>query len=141
MKRVFSAILVCAVLLSCCVSAFAVTESVERAANVLSTYNASASAGANSGEVKISFNASANQRATSIGASSIVIHKSDGSYVTIIKGSTGNGLMALNASRKSGSYTYKGTPGVSYYAVVTITASAGGETDNKTVTMNRAQAK
>lgn len=141
MKRVFSAILVCAVLLSCCVSAFAVTESVERAANVLSTYNASASTGANSGEVKISFNASANQRATSIGASSIVIHKSDGSYVTTIKGSTGNGLMALNASRKSGSYTYKGTPGVSYYAVVTITASADGETDNKTVTTNRAQAK
>ena len=141
MKRVFSAILVCAVLLSCCVSAFAVTESVERAANVLSTYNASASAGANSGEVKISFNASANQRATSIGASSIVIRKSDGSYVTTIKGSTGNGLMALNASRKSGSYMYKGTPGVSYYAVVTITASAGGETDNKTVTTNRAQAK
>lgn len=141
MKRVFSAILVCAVLLSCCVSAFAATEGAGRAANILSTYTASAVTGANSGEVKITYRAGANRLAMAIGVASIAIYKSNGSYVTTIKGSAANGLISFNADRKSGSYTYKGTPGVSYYAVVTITASAGGETDNKTVTTNRAQAK
>lgn len=76
-----------------------------------------------------------------IGVASIVIYKSDGSYVTTIKGSTANGLISFNTDRKNGSYTYKGTSGVSYYAVVTITATAGSETDNKTITTNRAQAK
>lgn len=141
MKRIFSAILVCAVFLNCCTCAFAVTENVDRAADILNIYNAFATTGTNSGEVKFTYTSRANGKATTLGVSAIKIYKSDGGLVATIRGSTSNGLMAQNAQSKNGSYTYKGTPGVSYYAVVTITAIAGGETDNKTVTTNRAQAK
>ena len=141
MKRIFSAILVCAVLLSCCTSAFAATESGERVADILNVYTASASTGTKSGEVKITYRAGANRLSMAIGVASIAIYKSDGSYVTTIKGTTANGLISFNTDQKSGSYTYKGTSGVFYYAIVTITATSGSETDNKAVRTNIAQAK
>lgn len=141
MKRVFSAFLLCAVLLSCCVGAFAATEAVERASDILRTYSARVATGTNSGEVKISYSAIAGNTVSSIGASSIAIYKSDGTYVTTIYGSPNNGMIARNTSIKNGSYTYKGTSGVSYYAKVNIAAVANGETEVRTVITNTVRAK
>ena len=141
MKRICSTVLVLAVVLSCCAGAFAATDRVARTSNILEVYTASAATGTNSGEVKITYRSRANQSATTIGVSSIEIYKSDGSYVTTIWGSTSNGLMAGNTQIKNGTYVYKGTSGVYYRAKVTISATAGGETDNKPVWTSSARAK
>ena len=140
MKKMISCLLVCVMLFSCCGSAFAAGSDTYASLSI-SSVSASMSTGTNPGEVRVIFSAKASKPASLIGASIITIYQSNGIRVATIYGSTANRLMASNTSSKSGSYTYKGTPGVSYYAVVTITASAGGETDNKTVTTNRAQAK
>lgn len=141
MKRVFSAILLCAVLMSCCVGAFAATENVDRASDILTNYFAKADTGVNTGDVKITYSSSAWSVVSSIGVSSIAIYKSDGTYVTTIYGSPNNGMIARNTNVKNGTYTYKGTSGVSYYAKVNIAAVANGETEVRTVITNTVRAK
>lgn len=141
MKRVISAFLLCSMLLSCCVGAFAATESVERSSNILKSYTARMETGINSGEVKIVYNSSSNEVVSSIGVSSIIIYKSDGTYVTTIYGSPNNGMITRNTKVKNGSYTYKGTSGVSYYAKVTFAAIQSGESDVRSMTTNTARAK
>jgi len=49
--------------------------------------------------------------------------------------------MANGTLSKSGSYTYRGSSGTSYYAKVTIAATAGSEYDSRTITTNVARAK
>lgn len=141
MKRIFSAFLLCAVLLSCCVGAFAGTGNEVQSSNILKTYSATASTGDNSGEMNIKYSVTATQVSNSVGVSTIKIYKADGSYVTTISGSTNNGLLARNAKSKNGTYVYKGTSGVSYYAIVYFAATANAETDVKNVTTNTAKAK
>lgn len=140
MKKLISSLLVCLMVFSCCGSALAA--GIEPYASItLGTAQASASTGLNSGEIKISYQARTNKIGSPVGVSSIAIYKSDGTYVTTIKGSTSNGLMASNTSSKSGSYTYKGNSGTSYYAVVSLGATAGGESDSRNITTNVARAK
>jgi len=140
MKKLIPCFLVCLMIFSCCSSAFAA--SIEPYASLsLSTAQASVSTGTNSGEIKIIYQSRSNKICSPIGVSSIVIYKSNGTYVTTIKGSTSNSLMANRVSSKSGSYTYKGSSGTSYYAVVTLAATAGGENDSRTITTNTAKAK
>ncbi len=140
MKKLFSSFLACIMILSCCGSALA-TDTEPYASLSLASTHATASTGQNSGEVRINFSATASKSASLIGASIITIYKSNGTYVTTIYGSTSNGLMASGVSRKTGSYTYKGTPGTSYYAVVSLGATAGGESDSRNITTNVARAK
>lgn len=140
MKKMISCFLVCLMIFTCCSSAFAAN--IEPYASLsLSTAQASLSTGANSGEIKIIYQSRSNKTCRPIGVSSIAIYKSDGTYVTTIYGSTSNGLMANGTTSKVGSYTYKGSSGTSYYAVVTLSATAGGEHDSRTVTTNSARAK
>lgn len=140
MKKLISSLLFCVMIFSCCGSAFAAN--IEPYASLsLHTASASASTGINSGEIRISYQTRASKTASPIGVSSIEIYKSDGTYVTTIYGSTSNGLMANRVLSKSGSYTYKGSSGTSYYAKVTLSATAGGEHDSRTVTTNSARAK
>lgn len=141
MKKVFACFLACIMAFSCCAGALAVTEDMMRASVTISSSVATASSGANTGEVKITYQVRASKTASPIGASSIAIYKADGSYVTTIRGTTSNGLMASNTTSKSGTYTYKGTSGTSYYAKVTLSATAGSEYDSRTVTTNTARAK
>ena len=71
---------------------------------------------------------------STLGASAIRIYKSDGTYVTRILGTTSNGLLKNNAASLSGSYTYQGSSGTSYYAVVTFTASNSSGSDSRMIT-------
>ena len=140
MKKLISSLLACIMLFSCCSSAVAVGIDIY-ASLTLSIASASASTGTNSGEVIISYRSRANKTSSPVGVSSIAIYKADGTYVTTIRGTTSNGLMANNATVKNGTYKYKGTSGTSYYAKVTISATAGGESDSRTITTNTARAK
>ncbi len=142
MKKVISSLVVCFMIFSCCSSALAANISIEPYASIsLRSAQATASTGVNSGEIKLSYLARASKVGNPIGVSSITIYKSDGTYVTTIKGSTSNGLMANGTTSKSGSYTYKGSSGTSYFAKVTISATAGSEYDGRTITTNIAKAK
>ena len=124
MKKLIACFLACIMMFSCCVGALAVTEDMMRASISISSTTATLGTGVNSGEVKITYQVRASKTASPIGASSIAIYKSDGSYVTTIRGTTSNGLMANSTTSKSGTYTYKGTSGTSYYAKVTFSATA-----------------
>lgn len=87
-----------------------------------------------SGKLKITVSERANGTMSTLGASAIRIYKSDGTYVTRILGTTSNGLLKNNASSLSGSYTYQGSSGTSYYAVVTFTASNSNGSDSRVIT-------
>ena len=141
MKRLFTVLLICAMSMSCCAGAFAGSEDEARIINILKGYSAGMTTVINSGEIKIQYGASTYETASVIGVSSIEIHKSDGSYVTTIYGNPNNSLMARNTKSKGGTYTYRGTSGVSYYADVRISATVNGQTEVKLVTTNTARAK
>lgn len=140
MKKILSCLLVCVMIFSCCGSAFA-ADIEPHASLTISSATASASTGKNSGEVRITFSVTASKPANLIGASIISIYQSNGVYVTTIYGSTSNGLLSSGTSGKTGGYTYKGTPGTSYYAVVSLGATAGSENGSRNVTTNSARAK
>lgn len=141
MKRLISSLLLCVLIFSCCGSALAVDDDMLRSSYTLTAHRAYVTTGSNTGEIKINYEVGASKLSSPIGVSSIVIYKADKSYVTTIRGSTSNGLMVNSDTKKSGSYTYKGTSGVSYYAVVTMSATAGSEYDSETVTTGTARAK
>lgn len=140
MKKIVSCLLVCVMVFSCCASAFAVSAEPYASLTITSGI-ASMTPGKNSGEIRINYQTGASKTSSPIGVASIVIYKSDGTYVTTIKGSTANGLMANRALSKNGSYTYRGVSGTSYYAIVSITATAGSEYDSRNVITNIAKAK
>ncbi len=64
-----------------------------RASKTLSRYSAIALSGDNEGEFKITYDVLASGIADEVGVSSIKIYKSNGSYVTTITGTTGNGML------------------------------------------------
>ena len=137
-KRIVSVGLVIAVALSvCCGIAFAVET---RASLTLTAYSASTLAGDNTGEVKINYDVRASDIADEVGVSSIEIYKSNGSYVTTITGKTSNGLIRTDATRHKSNYVYKGTSGTSYYAVVTVFATVGSDSDSREVKTNSTKA-
>lgn len=84
----------------------------------------------------IRYQLTASKMASSIGVSSIKIYKSDGTYITTITGTTANKLIANNKTTYSNTYTYSGVSGTSYYAKVTMFATAGGVTSSGTVKTN-----
>ncbi|MCI9264265.1 MAG: hypothetical protein HFF06_06790 [Oscillospiraceae bacterium] len=137
-KRILSlGLLAIFVLSMCCVGAAAAEA---RASSTLTLFTASASKGNNSGEVKISYDVQTNTPADKVGISSIAIYKSDGSYVTTVTGTTGNGLVRTGAYRHKSTYVYTGTSGTSYYAVVTGFATIGSDSDSRTVTTSTIKA-
>ena len=101
-------------------------------------YNAKITQGtAGSGKLTISYDVSANTGAEKVGVSSIKIYKAENDkYVTTITGSVQNGMIATDTEWHRSSYTYTGTSGVEYYAVLTMTATIDGKTDSKQYTTN-----
>lgn len=131
-KRILSFGIVVALALSLCGgAAFAVED---RASTTITMYTASAYKGDNSGELKIYYDVQAKNKASEIGISVIEIYESDGSYVTTITGTTGNGLIRTGTTRHRSTYIYEGESGASYYAIVTGFATIGSDSDSKTVT-------
>lgn len=137
-KRFLPFLLAISCLFSMCIVGVSAIEN--RASTTLASYPVTIVKGSRSGEVKISYDVRASGTADSVGVSSIKIYESDGSYVTTITGSTGNGLIRNGASRHNSSYTYSGTSGVSYYAKVTVFATIGSDYDSKTVTTGTVKA-
>lgn len=105
-----------------------------RASLTLSHYPVGVSKGEDEGEIDISYDVMASQKADEVGVSSIKIYKSDGTYVTTITGTVANGLIRTNAGSHRSTYTYEGTSGVTYYAEVTVFATVGSDSDSRTVT-------
>ncbi len=113
-------------------------ESPARASLYLSSYGAYLSAESSSytGTLNIEFDVVAAQRSDYVGVSELIIYKSNGSRVAAITGSTRNGLLRANALAHAYTYLYNGTPGTSYYAVVTVYAEKDGGSDSRTITTN-----
>lgn len=131
-KRILSFISIMALVLSLCGGAALAVE--PRASDTISIFVLAAAKGNNAGEFKVKYDVMANESASRVGISSIVIYKGDSSYVTTITGSVANGLIVTNKSRHNSSYIYEGTPGESYYAIVTCTATIGSKSDSRTLT-------
>lgn len=138
MKKFFACFLAVALLLTCCGTAFA-ADVDPFASSTITGYSAALSPG-NSGQIKLIYSVGASATATSIGVSSIKIYKSNGTQVKTITGTKSNGLLTSGTNKKTGTYTYSGVSGTTYYAVVTLTATVNGVTDSKPVTTNTAKA-
>lgn len=134
MRRIFSLIFVITMVFTCCCGAAATDAPDTRASLTLSTHRAILKAGSNRGTVSISFDVKTNKFADFIGVESIDIYKSDGSFVTSITGTTGNGLIYADNNIYKGTYSYTGTSGVSYYAEVLVFAEVGSSYDSRTIT-------
>ena len=104
-----------------------------RASDILSSYQVASDKGSGKGEFKVKFDVQADLSGT-IGVESIEIYKSNGEYVTTITGTTENGLMKSKSYSCSGTYTYTGSAGASYYAVVIISAQSGSIYDSRLIT-------
>ena len=64
------------------------------------------------------------------GVLKIEIYQSNGSRVTTIQGTTSNGLLSPESSfAHIVTYTYKGVPGITYYAKVTLCAGTNSDYD------------
>lgn len=108
------------------------------ASDYLRDYDASLSAGGRSGQLSLSFFASAYDSMTSIGISNIAVYTAGGSYVKTISGSTSNGLLASCIGSHSGTYTISVTPGQEYYLRLTFVARDSYSGDSKLYTTNTA---
>ncbi len=134
MKRLLSAALSIVFILICCVPlASAATGGVASpmASPTICSTMAYAHPGDKPGEFCIEFRVMAVDTASSLGASSIVIHKPDGSTYTVL-GSVGNRLIGSGTDHV-GTYVYHGVSGQSYYAEVTLFATIGSKTDSRLV--------
>lgn len=141
MKRIISSILALIMMFALSCGATAVSDRpTPMASPTLAEYNVALKAGTSSGELKVVYDVTASKLADLVGVSSIVIYKSDGSYVTTITGTTGNGLIVSSNFGHAGSYAYLGTSGTNYYAKVTVFATIGSVSDSRTITTSTVKA-
>lgn len=133
-NRVLCLILAVALALALC----GVSLAAVQGSTTLAAYGVWAYTGDNSGELDIDYEISANSWASSMGISELKIYKSDDTYVTTIYGNTTNRLMAKGITDMNRTYTYKGTPGTTYYAVAKVEATIGTDYDYRYVTTNTA---
>ena len=139
-KRFVPFVLVLTFLLSLCTVTASAADMMPFASSTISDYAASVSAGSGAGEINISYNITATDIANRIGISKIEIYKIGGGREATIYGSTENGLLKSDTAKHKSTYTYDGTSGVTYYAVVTFTATIGSESDQRTIPTNAAKA-
>lgn len=101
-----------------------------RGSDYIKRYSVSAYQGSSRGAMNIKCDIRANWAVSKIGVLEIKIYESDGSYVTTIRGSTSNGLLSSESSfAHIVTYTYKGVPGTTYYAKVTLCAGTASDYD------------
>lgn len=135
MKRVISAILAFFLMWSLSPEAARAEDGiVPMASTTIVMRSASMDPGAKPGQLYINDDITAKNIASAVGVSSIVIYKSDGTYVTTIVGSEYNGLIS-SGIKHMGTYTYSSAiSGQYYYAVVTVFATIGDVTDSIAIT-------
>lgn len=144
MKRILSAALAALTIFSAAAAAPVSTQAFAAApasvasvysSDYLSSYNGFATKAA-PGEMDITFKVVSPMRSDELGASKIEIYKASGSKVQTVYGSTSNDLTAEDISMHTGSYTFYGTAGTTYYAKFTVFASRGGGSESRTITTN-----
>lgn len=112
-----------------------------RASDYIRGYSVYAHPGENRGQVDIECAIRGNSAVSKIGVLKIEIYQSDGTHITTIQGTTFNGLLASKSSFTHGlTYTYKGVPGMSYYAKVTLCAGIASDYDTRLVRTQTVQA-
>lgn len=149
MKKVLSFVLAIALAISLCVCAVEATPLIGksivpmRASDYFSYYSVAATSGSE-GDVAISISIRPKRTMDSIGATKIVIQEKNGNLWNEVYTKTEsnyNGLLDSDSSSFRGSYTYSGTPGKTYRAIVTLYAEDAFGNDSKTVTTNSVVAK
>lgn len=104
----------------------------------LSNPNISATSGyivkTGDGKIDIHFRVTASDKMVTLGASSIALYKSNGSYVTTLYSSKFDNMLTSDAYIYSSSVPYQGVSGQTYYAVITFYADNGSETSTATYT-------
>lgn len=133
-NRMLCLILVVVLALALC----GVSLAAVQGSTTLGAYGVWAYTGDNSGELDIHYEVEANYTADALGISVLKIYKSDGTHEATIYGSLNNRLIAHNQPEVNRTYTYKGTPGTTYYAVATVVATIGEDFDSRYVTTNTA---
>lgn len=117
--------------LGCNIATASITSS-----DYLAQYGAALIATDTKGQYDIFFDITATTTSDSLGVSQIKIYKSNGTYVTTIKGTVANGLIIEDDCSHTGVYTRYGVSGNSYYAEVTVFAKRGSGSDSRTITTN-----
>lgn len=115
---------------------FGIASATITASDYLAQYGTALFASKTKGYYDIYFDVTATDTSDSLGVSQVKIYKSDGTYITTIKGTTENGLVREGSFSHTGVYTRAGVSGNSYYAKVTIFAERGGGSDSRTITTN-----
>lgn len=139
-KRLFSALLVLSLL--CSVMGVTAVAVEPRASTTLLRYGATAAQGDNKGEIRITYDVEATKTASELGVATLKIYReSDDACMETITGTVANGLLRPNASRHRAPYTWtNGISGIYYYAVLTVTATIGSDTDTREYTTASVQA-
>ena len=136
LKRVTAFIVVLAISVACMGTVYAANGSNEpQASPTLSMYAVWLDPGDNRGELDISFQVTATDKASSLGVSYFEIYRSsDDELIDTVYGTEENGLKSSGISYTH-TYTYTGaTHGVRYYAIVAIYAQIGTTLHGRTLT-------
>lgn len=137
LKRMIAFIAMLAMSVACVGPVYAASGSDgTQASPTLAMYAVWLDPGDNKGELDISFDVTATDKADSLGISYFEIHKaSNDELVEKVHGSTSNGLRRNSASTYTNTYTYTGvTSGENYYAIVAISAQIGTTHHSRTLT-------
>lgn len=138
-KRLFS--LFCITLLITSLVTTAKAGSIQPyASDYLAKYTIAMGPGSNAGELLLAYSVVGTGNATTTGIKKLDVYKANGTYVTTIYGTTSNKLLRSSSSYNSGTYTYKGVSGTSYYMLVTVYAGDSYGSDTRTVTTNTVKA-
>jgi hypothetical protein len=136
-KRVFGILSV--ILILSMVFTTAASAGVLKASNYFHSCSAEADANVGTGKARIKFSVIATAISDSIGASSIVIQRKNGSTWTDVytySSSTTLAMLGSNSLTHNGSVTYSGTSGYEYRGVVTLYVRQGSGSETKTLTSN-----
>ncbi len=135
MKRILALVLAVLMSFSCCAGMVAAAETIPDSTQESPTISARAAtlrAGDKRGELRINYAVTATGYAESIGLNKIEMYDIAGNYVTTIRGSRSEGTVGTGRVNAGDVYFY-GTPGEYYYAAVTVFATIGSVSDNKTM--------
>ena len=115
-------------------------EATPYASPTLHSYSVRLKEGDSAGILRVSYSVTANTIADSIGVSSIQICNANGLPIRLVSGSVANGMIAEDTVDHRFSYFFEGDSGSTYYAVVTVFATIGNESDSRTITTAKVEA-
>lgn len=104
-----------------------------RSSENIMSYSVNALQGDESGNIDIDISLFATKSFPKIGVLKISLYEWNGDYVTTIWGDSSNGLLAPSSTYHfAKTYTYEGTPGTLYFAVVTLCAGTVSDYQTRT---------